>query len=148
MLHRPSQAASMTHTTTFQCLWHLRQYAESLGAQHRPHTTSLRAESEPREDTHTHTKSGINVKSSNIQGRDRVRCGRFLKRSLGQPPQSFSHKRLSHHWAQSHSHRASPAPVYHCSGGGTARAPGLFTRPNAPPCSWWQHVLGNFRVTG
>lgn len=46
-----------------------------------------------------------------------------------------------------HSHRASPAPVYHCSGGGTARAPGLITAPNALH-PWRQHVLGNGRAAG
>lgn len=144
---RPSQAALVTHTTTFQCLWHLRQYAESLGAQHRPHTTSLWAESKPRKDKHTQRKR--ETISHPTCGKGTVRCGRFLKSSLGWTPQSSVLKDSPSLGtvAQSHSHRASPAPVYHCSGGGTARAPGLFTRPNAPPCSWWQHILGNVRVT-
>lgn len=60
---------------------------------------------------------------------------------LSEPPESQSLRSLKH------SHRASPAPVYHCSGGGTARAPGLITAPNALHLRR-QHVLGNGRAAG
>lgn len=38
---------------------------------------------------HTHERRGINIKSSNNMGKGQSGCGRCLKRSLGQPPQSL-----------------------------------------------------------
>lgn len=118
-------------TTTFQCLWHLRQYAESCGEQHQPHTTSLWATPGLEE----RWKKEEECHPALRKGRESVRCGgRFWKGFAGGHLKARRvSSRLLDHRAQSHSYRDSPAPVYHCSGGGTARAPGLFTRPNAPP---------------
>lgn len=116
-------------TTTFQCLWHLRQYAESCGEQHQPHTTSLWATSgleerrKKKEECHPTLRKG---RESGVGGG----LGRVLQTATTKPEESLPEFSIIRH---SRSHRASPAPVYHCSGGGTARAPGLFTRPNAPP---------------
>lgn len=116
-----------------------------------PHTPRLfRLRKQPTRDTHEKRKKKRGKRKRRVgqrAGRGGSSEGGLLggfcgkQPPLSEPPESQSLQSLKR------SHRASPAPVYHCSGGGTARAPGLITAPNALHL-WRQHVLGNGRAAG